>query len=122
MPPGLGVSGGRIPAADDALEQRLMGIAVQHRLHAFLPFAAQRVIGFLPELFTHQRFMLAGIVLPVVVNDPLIQRIGDDDLDFVRDEPLAAHDHFIAPAALHRPFRGAQPFSVQRAGHLRRAA
>lgn len=61
-------------ATDQPFEQGLMGVALLNGA-ADTSLAVEGVVGFLPQFRRHQRGMLGGMVLPLVVDHAFIQRM-----------------------------------------------
>ncbi len=108
-------------AADQPLEQGLVGVTLLNGA-ADPSLAVEGVVGFLPQFCRDQRGMLGGVVLPLVVDHAFIQRIANDALDLVGDEPLATDELFPSPAGLDKALAGPQSLDVQGSGDFGRAA
>lgn len=52
------------------------------------------------------------MVLPLVADHSLVERVGDDALDLVGDKPLATDELFPSPTSLDDTLAGSQSLGV----------
>nr|WP_309380324.1 hypothetical protein [Cerasicoccus frondis] len=97
-------------------ERGLMLVALPNGGRGFEFSLVQGLVGFIPKLGGNNARMFAGVFLIAVANHALVERVGDQLLDFIGTEAFAADLLFAAPRLVNT-LAGAGSFVVDLLGN-----